>query len=313
MARSYWERWNWELKQRKEAMLRERALSTKRLGSVTVAATNLLEIDPALLHDPVLNRTETEVYLGQGSFGVVQLKLFRGIKVAVKKMQPKTVMSDVRNEACILAQLSHPFLPHLFGVCTANLPYRIIMQFHGLGDAAKSFTMSRAIVARKITDGYAWLGTAIQLMQALSYLHDEVKILHNDITDSNILLADSITENPLSSNYIQIILIDFGKATGTNTNRKYHLSDIEKAEYTRKYPHLAPEVIDGLTTLSTRSDTYAAGRVIQCIIDHDRFNNLSRELRSSIQKIVTSCRLVSYTKRLSSKQALQSFQELMNQ
>ena len=149
VARSYWERWNWELKQRKGAMLRERALSTKCLGSVTVAATNLLEIDPALLHDPVLNGTETEVYLGQGAFCVVQLKLFRGIKVAVKKMQPKTVMSDVRNAACILAQLSHPILPHLFGVCTAILPYRIIMQFHGLGDAAKSFTMSHAIVARK--------------------------------------------------------------------------------------------------------------------------------------------------------------------
>ena len=45
------------------------------------------------------------------------------------------------------------------------------MQFHGVGDSLTSL---------KISDSYAWLGINIQHMQALSYLHDDVKILHND-------------------------------------------------------------------------------------------------------------------------------------
>ncbi len=50
--------------------------------------------------------------------------------------------------------------------------------------------------------------------------------------------------------------IDFGKATTVNDGRKYSLSDTEKAEYTQRYPHLAPEVIDGITRQTKWSDIY---------------------------------------------------------
>ena len=312
MARSYWERWQWELKQRKEAMLRERATSTRCGNPANVCVPHLLEIDHTLLHDPICDGSEKEVYLGQGSFGVVKLKLFRGIKVAVKELQPRTLLSDVRNEAHTLAKLCHPFLPYLFGVCTILQPYRIIMQFHGLRDTTMSLTLSNAIVRKKIADEYAWIGISIQIMQALTYLHDEALILHNDITASNILLTDSTTEKPLSSNYIQIVLIDFGKATPVKNSRKYNLSDIEKAEYTRKYPHIAPEVIDGMTTLTTWSDVYAAGRIIQCIIDHDFFRELPCKQRSTLNSIACNCQHPHYTKRMSAKHILQSFNQLMN-
>ena len=312
MARSYWERWQWELRQRKEAMLRERAMSTHSSNPTKVCVTNLLEIDHTLLHDPVRDGSEKEVYLGQGSFGVVKLKLFRGIKVAVKELQPRTVLSDVRNEAHTLAKLCHPFLPYLFGVCTVLQPYRIIMQFHGLRETTTSLTLSTAIIRKRICDEYAWIGISIQIMQALAYLHDEALILHNDITTSNILLTDSTTEKPSLSNYIQIVLIDFGKATPLKNSRKYNLSDIEKAEYTRKYPQIAPEVIDGMTTLTTWSDMYAAGRVVQYLIDHEFFRQLPSEQRRLLQTIVRNCQHPHYSKRLSAKQALQCFNQLMN-
>ena len=54
------------------------------------------------------------------------------------------------------------------------------MQFHGVGDSLMSLTLYKAIMQNKISDSYAWLGINIQHMQALSYLHDDVKILHND-------------------------------------------------------------------------------------------------------------------------------------
>ena len=107
------------------------------------------------------------MYLGQGSFGVVKMKLFRGIKVAVKELQPRTVLSDVRKEAHTLATLCHPFLPYLFGVCTTSEPYRIVMQFHGIQEATLPLTLSGASLRKKINDEYAWLGISIQMMQAL--------------------------------------------------------------------------------------------------------------------------------------------------
>lgn len=304
MARSYWERWRWELNQRKEAMLQERA---GRMSTAEVP--HLLEIDHTLLHDTT--NDGSEIFVGQGSFGVVKMKIFRGIKVAVKELQPKTLLSDMKNEAYILAKLCHPFLPYLFGVCTVGQPYRIIMQFHGIKESTTSLTLSSAIVKNRITDGYAWLGIGIQIMQALSYLHNEVQILHNDITSSNICLTDSVTEKPSFSDYIQIVLIDFGKATSVNNSRKYKLSDTEKVEYTRRYPQIAPEVVDGVTTLTTWSDMYSAGHVIQFIIDHDFFVKLPRDQRDEIQSIVNKCHCLQYQKRLSAKQALQSFQQLM--
>ena len=187
MARSYWECCQWELHQRKGALLQERQCNT------ILRVPHLLEIDQTLLHDPVV---KTEVFVGQGSFGIVKMKLFRGIKVAVKELQPRTVLSDVRNEAHTLAKLSHPFLPYLFGVCTTSQPYKIVMQFHGIRESSMSFTLYGAIVRKKIADSYAWLGISIQLFEALSYLHNEVQILHNDINSNNVLLTDAMTESP---------------------------------------------------------------------------------------------------------------------
>ena len=46
----------------------------------------------SLLHDPA--SANSEVFLGQGSFAVVKLKLFRGIPVAVKELQPRTLLAD---------------------------------------------------------------------------------------------------------------------------------------------------------------------------------------------------------------------------
>ena len=157
---------------------REEAIQKRKNHQVRV--THLLEIHPSLLRDP--ESANSEIFLGQGSFAVVKLKLFRGIQV-VKELQPRTLLADVKKEAYTLAQLSHPFLPYLFGVCTATEPYGIVMQY-----SMMSLTLHKT---KKISDSYAWLGISIQLMQALSYLHDHVKILHNDIMSSNIILTDS--------------------------------------------------------------------------------------------------------------------------
>ena len=148
-------------------------------------------------------------------------------------------------------------------------------------------------------------------MQALSYLHDDVKILHNDIMPSNILLTNSKTEDPKNTNYIQIVLIDFGKATPTDNDRKYHLSDKEKAEYATKFPHIAPEVVNGLTSMTVSSDIYSAGRIMQCILDHKYFHEFPTGKIKILEEVMTKCQCMQYTERPSAKIILESFQKLM--
>ena len=116
------------------------------------------------------------------------------------------------------------------------------MQFHGMTMEKNQYYTNQAVRRNMITDG--WLEICARLMEALHYLHEEAKLLHNNVTTSNILLTNSkvVDEMP-----IHIVLIDFGKATMIDSGRKYALTECEKSEYTRRFPHLAPEVIHGHT------------------------------------------------------------------
>ena len=63
---------------------------------------------------------------------MVKLQLYRGIYVAVKEFLPRSVKEDVKSEAEIFASLCHPFLPYLFGICTAAKPLQLSCNIMGL-------------------------------------------------------------------------------------------------------------------------------------------------------------------------------------
>ena len=113
MARSFWERWQWELQQCKKCLLDR---SRQRDANIQPEITTL-KIDPKQLCLPPNIQSEEESYIGRGSFGVVKVNFYRGISVAVKVFLPKTEVYDIRHEASILARFSHPFVPYLFGIC----------------------------------------------------------------------------------------------------------------------------------------------------------------------------------------------------
>ena len=149
MAHHYWDRWQWELQKRKEAVKEIRE---------EIHATGLHEINPALLMNPNKDGQSTEVFLGQGSFSIVQLKVYRGINVAVKQYRAHTDKADVCSEAMVLSRLCHPYLPYLFGVCTESSPYRLIMQFHGIG--LQTVTLSKEMFEKNLIVGpITWLIT----------------------------------------------------------------------------------------------------------------------------------------------------------
>ena len=74
----------------------------------------LPSIDPSMLEDPAIDGKIRECYLGRGSFGIVQLQVYRTIAVLVKEFLPRSLVDDVTNAANLLASLSS--ISSLFGV-----------------------------------------------------------------------------------------------------------------------------------------------------------------------------------------------------
>jgi len=85
--------------------------------------------------------------------------------------------------------------PNLFGVVTSKLPYKIAMQYYGLSEQMMSVTLSDVLCGpSKLYDQNTFLLLYAQIAEALHYLHDKVKILHNDLKCNNVVICDSISE-----------------------------------------------------------------------------------------------------------------------
>ena len=245
MSRSYWERWRWELQKRKELLGIQHAECSH--GS----KSTLLNINPAMLND-LYNGTNT--YVGRGSFGVVKLKLYRGIYVAVKEVLPCTLLDDVIKEAELLSHFTHPNLPHLFGICVEKTPYSIITQFEGIciGNAIpQSLTLHKELQEGNRLQGLKWISTCAQLVEAVRYLHFEAEILHNDIKPDNILLSDTYRKSDSDEQPLCVVL---GEATSIHNGKHYCLTVIDQADYISRLQinfYLAPEVLSGESKQST--------------------------------------------------------------
>ena len=302
MVRTFWERWRWEVEKRKEALF-----ASTRVGyQMRPKNNNIQEIQPD--HLVPLNETSHDHFVGRGSFGVVSVKMFHGMQVAVKTLHIRSLLEDVQQEATILAQLCHPFLPYLFGICTGAKPFRIVMQFHGFNfdpSTPESITLLHELNHNRVgLNDTNWIIVIAQLLEVIKYLHTKAEILHNDISSRNIVLGNSIEKGTSTTRTYQIVLVDFGKATKLTQGRMYHLNRHEKDEYQRKFPQLAPEVIEGDCRQCTHSDMYAVGGIIYQIADRK-----CAAYRKVLWHIAENCRLVNYRHRFSASVALQYLQD----
>lgn len=234
----------------------------------------------------------------------------------MKEFLPRTVFSDVQNEVSILARFCHPYLPFVFGLCITAHPYRIVTQFHGFG--YETVTLQRELVSthHRIKDGEHWLHLCSQILEAITYLHDEVKVLHNDIKLNNIIIdegkqaskEDTSTPSFLPHN---IVLIDFGKATEVSSGRLYNLSEPEKVEYLVKYPHISPKVVHGEARQSVKSDMYAVGMVFLKLSDYSCFSNLTHAVKNKMSVLISNCKSLSSHKRPSARGCLKEIKTVL--
>lgn len=311
MARTYWERWHWELEKRKESL---REYKRSQSGSLQVLSSKLHEIDPSMLHEPILEGKEKEHFVGRGSFSIVKVQYYRGVLVAVKRFLAHSIKEDVVKEATIVSKLSHPCLPFLYGVCTSGTQYKIVMQFHGIlhgmrGNLPTTVTLyeelKHKIIGVKELD---YLIMCVQLLEAVDYLHHSASILHNDIKADNILI-DKLSPPICSRSDCTAVLIDFGRATTITQGKLYRLTLSEREEYQKKFIHIAPEVISGEYSQSTFSDMFSVGGVFYRIID----NVLqSREIDNGLSTLAKQCRVPQYTSRPSAKCVLLQLKNIID-
>ena len=78
----------------------------------TIKSKCLHQIDPSHLSDPIQCGMTTEVFIGRGPFSIVQLKIYRGMHVAVKQFRTQSFKEDTQRGTTSLFNLSSiPAIP----------------------------------------------------------------------------------------------------------------------------------------------------------------------------------------------------------
>ena len=214
------------------------------------------EIDLSLI-------VRSEKFLGCGTFGNCYLAYYRDILVAVKEFKAEKfghdkMKKEVRHEAKMISHLKdHRGVPLLFGIVTKNEPLSLITKFHGLKD--KCVTLSNLIKKKKLNNP-TWLGILKDIIEALGRIHSS-GILHNDLKSNNVVMEQRKQEwNP--------VIIDFGKARFCSDPKPVmSLLTVTQDKYRKRYPYIAPEIVNGSGRQSCASDIYSLSKVVLAVLD----------------------------------------------
>ena len=153
-----------------------------------------------------------------------------------------------------------------------NKPYILVTEFYGID--GQCVTLANALKGRLTLNVLQWASVLGKIFEALSHIHSKGYI-HGDIKSDNIVIRSAC------GSYMPII-IDFGKAKKSGEAKKYKLTEKEKEKYSRKYKHIAPEVVWGRHPKSAASDIYSFGQVISLVC----FYHKSLELQSIAKQCI---------------------------
>ncbi|MBN2393561.1 MAG: tetratricopeptide repeat protein [Anaerolineae bacterium] len=192
--------------------------------------------------------------LGAGGYGSVYLAKdarLPGRKVAIKELNDPspTAQQLFQHEATILASLDHPGLVHVSDFFSEGRSVYLVMDYIDGRDllevAVEADTAKKLLPADRVVD---WM---LQVCEAVAYLHRRnPPIVHRDIKPNNIRLSTSG----------QAILVDFGIA---KIDPKTKTQMMAKAVSEGFSP---PEQYAGAGSTNTRSDVYALGATLYCLL-----------------------------------------------
>lgn len=171
--------------QQKEEALRKLQQRCQQLQEEARASQELHEVRNQWL---IIDEKEVEMTdeeLGKGSYGLVKVGIFRGLKVAVKSLHEKIASeyneSHFKREMGIASLLHHPNLVQFIGAKIGRNPLILTeLMTTSLYKERKRCRLSKPQI----------LDIAIQVALALNYLHLQKPrpLIHRDISSPNVLL-----------------------------------------------------------------------------------------------------------------------------
>lgn len=184
-----------------------------------------------------------ESVLGEGGMGKVYkaTDTMLGRMVAIKSLnasltnQP-SFLERFKNEAKILARLSHPNIAVLYNYLQNGSDYYMIMEY------VEGENLDQLTKTNRTIPYHAVVPMIVQALEGLAHAHSK-GVLHRDIKPANLMLTPSDT----------IKLMDFGIAKMSD---QVKLTQVSRVIGTLEF--LAPELIEGQQP-SPASDMYATG------------------------------------------------------
>jgi len=235
----------------------------------------------------------TEI-IGSGTFGKCFSAIYRGeYRVVVKEIKTKDstrkelerAKHEVIHEATVLSEIGdHPGIPHLFGVCSEQAPFYLVLQRCAV--EGRSVTLTKAVTERIITDVNECVKILKKIGETLLFVHNK-GYLHNDLKGNNVVL-DREDHDP--------VLIDFGKSKRISQARLLK-PKVNIQEASKHYPHIAPELHRG-DRQSRASDVYSFGVLIHRALKEGKFDV------PALKSVAKKCLSVSARKRPELKDVL---------
>ena len=273
--------------------------------------TKAFEIPPAMIKDS----PQSEV-IGEGRFGTCTKAFLHGTLVCAKILQSCDSPSyhtkaAILHEAAILSKVRHPPICFLAGIQTTKEPFQLITVFYSVNNV--SLSVYDTLSVAKLTEAkrhalelvrpsltlQVWLAIMKNLAEALAFSHSK-SIVHRDLKSDNVVLNKQ-------GDSIHCVLVDFGKSNYVTKVRRYQLSEKEKEQYRRDHKHIAPDLVDGISDVSTASDMYSYGRVLKNIIIY--FPLPIEAINTPIKKAIKQCLMYSDAERPTAQHLVQLLTE----
>ena len=231
-------------------------VQTTRGRKLTATATSKRSNQPEVVTISAHELQVTTQQLGEGCFGKCTVAIYKETyEVCMKSLKGGlTAESHLLQEARMLCKVSgHTHIPHCFGVCKSMMA--VVMSLHTV--EGKSLTLEGAMHSNgNVMEKESGIKYLTQVATALSHVHNK-GYLHNDVKGNNIVLGTTRLED------VQAYLTDFGKSCHQTEGKIYSLPVIEREIYKIEHPHIAPDLRDGLTSQSIKTDIFSLGRLIR--------------------------------------------------